>query len=145
MSGSITQLMHTYLNDPLRLSSDYGIPRLDNPTLRGGSTRVTFNGESVFYNTWKFVGFSFAPFSFANITYLRNPGINLKYGDIYTAIGGGVRTRNENLVFGTIEFKAFYYPRVPVNVNPWNITINSDIRFRYVTQLIKRPDFVVVN
>jgi hypothetical protein len=33
LSGSITQLANTVLNDPLRLSSDYGIPQLNNPIL----------------------------------------------------------------------------------------------------------------
>ncbi len=144
LSGSYTQLFHTYLNEPLRLSSDYGIPRLDNPDLLG-STRITINSESVFYNTWKLVGFSFAPFTFANITYIKPIGSEIKGGDVYTAIGGGVRTRNENLVFGTMELKAYYYPRTTRNLNQWNITINTDIRFRYNTQLIKQPDFINVN
>jgi hypothetical protein len=145
LSGSITQLAKTVLNDPLRLSSDYGIPQLNDPTIKA-STRLTFNAQSVFYNTWKFVGFNFAPFLFANTTYLKTIGGPVKNGDIYTAIGGGVRTRNENLVFGTMELKAYYYPRpTPLNLNKWNVTFDTDLRFRYVSQLIKRPDFVVVN
>jgi hypothetical protein len=144
LSGSITQLVNTVLNDPLRLSSDYGIPQLNNPDLRA-STRISFNGETVLYNTWKFVGFSFAPFVFTNLSYLKTIGLSLKTGDIYGAIGGGVRTRNENLVFGTIELKAYYYPRVIGNMNKWNITFNTDLRFKYISQLIRRPDFAVVN
>jgi hypothetical protein len=144
INGSITQLARTYLNAPLLLSSDYGIPQLNNTNLKA-STRITFNGSSVFYNTWKFVGFSFAPFTFTSVTYLKSIGANYKTGDIYTAIGGGVRTRNENLVFGTIELKAYYYPRLADSINQWNITLNTDVRFRYVSQLIKRPDFPVVN
>ncbi len=144
LSGSITQLVNTFQNEPLRLSSDYGIPQLNNPGLKA-STRISVNGESVFYNTWKFLGFSLAPFAFTNISYLKSIGHELKNGDIYTAIGGGARTRNENLVFGTIELKAFYFPRTTGTMNQWNITFNTDLRFKYVSQLIKRPDFVVNN
>ena len=144
LSGSITQLINTYLNEPLRLSSDYGIPQLNNPELKA-STRVTFNAESVLYNTWKFVGFSFAPFTFTNITFLKPIAGIFKSGDMYTAIGGGVRTRNENLVFGTIELKAFYYPRTTGTMSQWNVTLNTGLRFKYLSQLVKRPDFVVVN
>ncbi len=144
LSGSVTQLMRTVLNDPLRLSSDYGIPQLNNPDLKA-STRISFNGETVLYNTWKFVGFSFAPFAFANVSYLKTIGQNVKNGDIYAAVGGGVRTRNENLVFGTMELKAYYYPRITGTMSQWNVTFNTDLRFRYVSQLIKRPDFAVVN
>ena len=144
LSGSITQLVNNYLNEPLRLSSDFGIPQLNNPELKA-STRFTFNAESVFYNTWKFLGFSFAPFTFTNISFLKPIGQILEKGDLYTAIGGGVRTRNENLVFGTLELKAYYYPRTTGTMNQWNITFNTDLRFKYVSQLFKRPDFVVVN
>ncbi len=144
LSGSITQLFNTYLNEPLRLSSDYGIPQLNNPELKA-STRLTLNAESVFYNTWKFVGFNFAPFIFGNITYLKPIGNYIENGDIYTALGGGIRTRNENLVFGTMELKAFYHPRTTGTMNHWSVTFNTDLRFRYISQLIKRPDFVVVN
>jgi hypothetical protein len=144
ISGSITQLVNTFLNDPLRLSSDYGIPQLNNPGLLA-STRITFNEETVLYNTWKLVGFSFAPFIFTNLTYLKTIGQNIKTGDIYAALGAGVRTRNENLVFGTMELKAYYYPRITGTMNQWNITFNTNLRFKYVSQLIKRPDFVVVN
>lgn len=144
LSGSITQLAKTVLNDPLRLSSDYGIPQLNNPTL-SASTRLTFNAETVFYNTWKLVGFSFAPFVFSNVSYLKTIGQNVRTGDIYAAIGGGARTRNENLVFGTIELKAYYYPRITGTMSQFNVTLNTDLRFKYISQLIKRPDFAVVN
>ena len=143
-SGSATQLLNTVQNETLRLSSDYGIPQLNYPELKA-STRVTFNGESVFYNTWKFLGFSFAPFVFSNITYLKTIGRDFNNGDIYSSVGGGVRTRNENLVFGTMELKIYYYPRLTYNLTPWNVTFNTDLRFRYVSQLIRRPDFVLAN
>ncbi len=146
LSGSITQLLKTRLNDPLRLSSDYGIPQLTNPDLKA-STRITLNAETVFYNTWKLVGFSFAPFAFANSSYLKTIGSALEKGDLYTAIGAGIRTRNENLVFGTMELKAYYYPKTSgtLTLNQWNVTFNTDLRYRYTSRLIKRPDFVIVN
>ncbi len=143
-SGSITYQSFVRLNDPLRLSSIYGIPRFQNNNTKV-SGRITINAESVFYNTWKFFGFSFAPFTFTNITYLKIPGIQWSKGEIYSAIGGGIRTRNENLVFGTIELKAYYYPKVANNMNNWNIIMSTDLRFRYQTQLVRKPDFVVVN
>jgi hypothetical protein len=144
ISGSATQLLNTVQNEPLRLSSDYGIPQLYDPELKA-SSRITFNAESVFYNTWKLVGFSFAPFYFANVTYLKQLGFLIKTGDVFTAVGGGVRTRNENLVFGTMELRIAFYPRPTPLRNPWNVTFNTNLRYKYETQLVKPPDFVVVN
>ncbi len=144
LSGRITYQRNTRFNDPLRLSSIFGIPRFQNNT-SDASGRVTINAESVFYNTWKFFGFSFAPFGFTNISYLKISGLNFTKGEVYTALGGGIRTRNENLVFGTIELKAYYYPKVANNMNNWNIIVSTDLRFRYQTQLIRKPDFTIVN
>ncbi|MCX6205025.1 MAG: hypothetical protein NTZ19_02085 [Bacteroidetes bacterium] len=144
LSGSITQLMNTKLNDPLRISGIYGLPEVNDPTIQA-STRITGNYESVFYNTWKFFGFSFAPFGFTNISYLRSNGSTFKEGDIYTSVGAGVRTRNENLVFGTMELRAFYYPRAVGTMNVWNIVFNTALRFKYNSQYIAKPDFAVNN
>ena len=144
ISGSTTMQVRTVMNEPLRLSSIYGIPELNNENIKA-SIRASLNWEAVFYNTWKFFGFSFAPFTFVNTSYLKLLGTNFSKGDIYTAVGGGVRTRNENLVFGTMELKAFYFPRTTGNMTPWNITFNTDLRFKYNSQFMKRPDFAVVN
>jgi len=144
LSGSITQQVKTVLNEPLRLTSIFGIPEFRNELTRA-STRITANCESVFYNTQKNYGFSFAPFIFSNITYLKSIGEGFDKGDIFTSFGTGVRTRNENLVFGTMELKVFYYPRTTDRMTPWNLTFNTGLRFKYNSQLLKRPDFVQVN
>ncbi len=144
ISGSLTQQINTFLNEPIRLSSIYGLPLLRNPnTLSSG--RVSLNIETVFYNTWKFLGFNFAPFNFFNFSYLKDVGKETITGDFYTSIGGGIRTRNENLVFGTMELKFAYLPRVVSTYNVWNISFNTDLQFRYITELIKKPDFIRIN
>lgn len=144
LNGSITQLLRTKLNDPLRISGIYGLPEVNNITIKA-STRITGTYESVFYNTWKFFGFSFAPFGFTNISYLRTSGSSFKDGDIYTSIGAGFRTRNENLVFGTMELRAYYYPRPVENMNIWNLVFNTALKFKYNSQLVAKPDFAVNN
>jgi hypothetical protein len=144
LSGSLTQLINTRLNDPLRLSSIYGIPDFNNISSKT-STRATLNCESVFYNTWKFVGFNFAPFVFTNLSLLKEQSLPITKADLYSAIGTGIRTRNENLVFGTMELRAAYYPRTINNMPVWNITFNTALQYKYNSSLVKRPDFVVVN
>ena len=144
LSGSLTQQINTFLNDPVRLSSIYGLPLLQNPLTRS-SGRATINAETVFYNTWKFFGFSFAPFTFANISYLKNTGREALTGEIFSTVGAGVRTRNENLVFGTMEMKVNYFPKTVATMNQWNITFTTDLKFRYITELIHRPEVVMVN
>jgi len=60
-------------------------------------------------------------------------------------LGGGVKSRNENLVFGTMELRMFYFPRVIAGMNRFRIDFSTDLRFRFVSQFIRRPDFMSVN
>ena len=141
---SATQQVNTILNEPLYLRSEYGIPTFKNDNIQA-ATRVSCNIESVYYNMVKYYGFSFAPFMFVNSSYIKLIGEAVQKGSIYTALGLGCRTRNENLVFGTIELKAYYYPRTISNMTPLNISLTTGLRFRYNSQLIRRPDFVQMN
>jgi hypothetical protein len=141
---SATQQLNTILNEPLFLRSEFGIPTFRNDNIQA-ATRVSCNLESVYYNMVKYYGFSFAPFVFVNTSYIKLIGEAIQKGSIYTALGLGCRTRNENLVFGTIELKAYYYPRTISNMTPLNVTLTTGLRFRYNSQLIRRPDFVQLN
>jgi hypothetical protein len=141
---SATQQVNTVLNEPLYLRSEYGIPTFKNDNIQA-ATRVSCNIESVYYNKVKYYGFSFAPFMFVNSSYIKLIGEAVEKGSIYTALGLGCRTRNENLVFGTIELKAYYYPRTISNMTPLNISLATGLKFRYNSQLIRRPDFVQMN
>ncbi|MBC7650241.1 MAG: hypothetical protein H7101_00675 [Deinococcales bacterium] len=145
LNASISQQYNRSLDEPIRLNSIYGIEQFNSDSATLADTRLSFGGTSVFYNTWKLSGFSFAPFAAANITFIKPIGKSIGRGDVYSSFGGGIRSRNENLVFGTMELKAFYFPRVTNTMNVWNITFVTDLRFRYNSQYIKRPDFVNMN
>ncbi|MEP7255890.1 MAG: hypothetical protein ABI666_08925 [Ferruginibacter sp.] len=144
LSTAITAQVNPVLNAPLYLNSDFGLPYFNNGSVNS-DLRATVKGESVFYNTKKLLGFRFAPFMFANLSLLKPTKLGLQKSDLFSAFGGGIRTRNENLVYGTIELKAYYFPRLNGDMNPWKIELNSNIRFKYKSSFISRPDFIVAN
>jgi hypothetical protein len=141
---SFTQTLKNKFNEALLISSSYGIPQLNKERIYGG-TRITANWESVWYNSKSFFGFRASPFAFGNITYLRTVGQSIDKGDIYSSIGSGMRVRNENLIFGTIELRAFYFPRTNRQVSPWNISLITNLRYKYNSSIISKPDFVQIN
>ncbi len=141
ISTGISAQANPALNEPLYLNSNFGLPYFSNDSLQS-DLRATLKIESVFYNTTKILGFRFAPFVFADGILLKPSKMNLKHSDIFGAVGGGVRTRNENLVFGTVEIRAYYFPRLNGNMSPWKIELNSNIRFKFRSSFISRPDFV---
>lgn len=144
LTTGITAQANPVLNTPLFLRSDYGLPYFDNGTLNS-DLRATVRAESVFYNTRRILGFRFAPFAFADACLVKPTKLNLDKSDLFTAIGGGIRTRNENLVLGTIELKGYYYPRVNGEMRNWKVEVNSNIRFKYRSSFINRPGVINAN
>lgn len=144
INTGIAAQVNPALNLPLFLNSQFGLPYFNNDSLQS-DLRATLKTETVFYNTRKFLGFRFAPFMFADGIMVKPSKQGLKYSDIFTAVGGGVRTRNDNLVFGTIELKGYYFPRTNGNMNVFKIELNSNLRFKFRNNLSVRPEFVSGN
>ena len=144
INTGVTTQVNPFLNEPLFLNSDYGFRYFNNGTTNA-DLRGTLKTESVFYNTRKLLGFRFAPFIFGDIILLKPTKLGINKIDVYSAIGGGVRTRNENLVFGTIELKGYYFPRVNGDMKGWKVELKSEIRFKYISSFISRPNFIIAN
>ncbi len=141
---SFAETLKNKFNESLLINSIYGIPQLNKERIKGG-TRIAANWESIWYNSRTFFGFKKAPFVFANLTYIRTMGEPISTGDIYTSIGAGCRVRNENLILGTIELKGYYFPRTNLQLSPWNLSLIANIRFKYNSSIINKPDFVAIN
>jgi len=143
MTASITKQYNHVLDEPLVIESQYGQPDYQN-NLEGGHLRISGSAESVFYSPWNLLYFRFAPFVFAGTTLFKVGGEAPKTLFV-PSIGGGIRTRNESLVFGTIELKGLYYPRKDFFSNNFEIQFNTNLRYKYNQNFIRRPEFVRVN
>jgi hypothetical protein len=145
LSTGIARQFNFLLNEPLLPGKEYGFREI-NPNIFGANTRITTKAETVFYSPWSVLFFRFAPFVFGNAAYINWESENeLRLPKFYTAVGGGIRIRNESLVFGTTEFRGIYFPRKNFSNESWRIEVNTNIRFKYNQELIKRPELVRVN
>ncbi|MEO7767336.1 MAG: hypothetical protein ABIS01_07910 [Ferruginibacter sp.] len=142
--ASFTQQMRPILNQPLFLRSMFGLPYYDNSMI-SADFRGSLKGETVFYNTNRYWGFRIAPFLFGDMSVIRPINQPLNKSELYSAWGGGIRSRNENLIFGTIELKGYVFPRPIGYMKGYKIELNTSIRFKYNSTFIRKPDFVVPN
>jgi hypothetical protein len=135
----------TLLTAPLILQSQqYGLPHYNsNPAILPGQIRTTINFEADFYNNVKHLGFKFAPFVFADVSAITPYNESYSNNNRYSEVGAGFRTRNENLIFGTIQVKLYFFLN-PIQA-PFYPDISSDNVFRYNSTFIGEPDFVVDN
>lgn len=144
ITGSISTQWNKVLNEPFLLESQYGLQEYTNIFL-GGDHRVTAKAESVFFSPWTLASFKFAPFVFGNAALLTPGDLPLNHTKLYGTIGGGLRSRNESLIFGTLELKTYYFPGKNFNGDSFRIEFNTSVKFKYNTQSIRRPQFTVLN
>ncbi|HEU4632463.1 MAG TPA: hypothetical protein VFS22_00670, partial [Flavisolibacter sp.] len=145
LSFNVGRQFSSLLDEPLLMESNYGLEHFKNNFL-GGYTRATMKGESVFFSPWSVLFFKFAPFVFSSATLFQyHSEVRPHNTRLYTALGGGIRTRNESLIFGTIELRGAYFPRKDAFNNSFIIQLNTNLRFKYNQEFIRRPDFVRVN
>ena len=141
---NFTRLFNRTTYDPLQINNSLGLRYFSADTLRG-TQRFSLYTESFFFAKYKLFGFQLAPFIFIDGSMLKPEGKPFFTSDIYTGIGGGLRTRNVNLVFGTAEVRFVYFPRKAQDTNSFKISFSSEIRFRYNSNYIRPPDIIQLN
>lgn len=146
LNFDLAQQINTVFNQPLFANSQFGLPEYGSEVINneqvGGTLRSTAKVESEFFSPWSVVAFRFAPFVFSNIS-LFSP---YKYiPKVLSSVGGGIRTRNESLIFGTIELKGYYFPEKNFHNERFRFSLSTNVIFKYNTQFVKKPDFIQIN
>jgi len=141
---SFTRLWNRVGLDPLTINNVFGLRYFTNDST-SGVQRVTLHSETTFFLNYKLLGFKFAPFVFGDVSFLTPESGSIYKSDLYNGLGAGMRTRNENLVFNTIEFRAVYFPRNTLYNRSFKIMINTGIQFRYNNTYVRQPDVVFLN
>lgn len=140
---SYAALINRSTSQLLHLNNEFGVRGFQTDSLRGDS-RLGVTTETVIFTPWKFLGFKFAPIAFADIAFLSNKKA-VFYDKPYWGIGAGVRTRNENLIFGTIEFKFTFYPRREEDLSQFRFSVTSNLRIKYSGSFVRLPSFISPN
>ncbi|GGA83117.1 hypothetical protein GCM10011511_02680 [Puia dinghuensis] len=130
--------------DPLTINNVFGL-RYFTGDSTFGVQRITLHSETTFWLNYKFLGFKFAPFAFGDLSFLTPENDKLQKSALYHGIGAGIRTRNENLVFNTIELRMVYFPRKTMQNTSFKIFINTGIQFRYNSTYVRQPDVIFLN
>jgi hypothetical protein len=144
LRASLTRLYNRRTYDPLQINNTLGLRYFSADSLRG-TQRISLYGETFFFARYKFLGFQLAPFLFVDGSLLEGEDKDFYTSDIYTGVGGGIRTRNVNLIFPTAELRIVYFPRKAQNMNSFVVSFSADIQFRYRTNYVRAPDVIQLN
>jgi len=130
--------------DPLTINNVFGL-RYFSGDSTFGAQRMTFHSETTFFLNYKLLGFKFAPFAFGDLSLLTPDNAKFDKSSLYHGLGAGMRARNENLIFQTIELRAVWFPRKTEQNSSFKIMLNTGIQFRYNSTYVKAPDVIYLN
>jgi hypothetical protein len=110
--------------------------------LVNGNQRLHFNFESVAFSPYMLGGFRFALFSFADIGIIGSNNKIIFDQEYYSGFGFGIRLRNENLVFKTIQLRLTYYPKVPSDFSNIEFRLSGEIRPKFNDFSVGEPQLL---
>jgi hypothetical protein len=126
--------------DYLNISGDQGIRGINSEQLIG-TTRLTLGTETVFFSDKSLLGFRIAYFVFADIG-MVNGAESIWKSPLYQGYGIGLRLRNENLTFNTVQLRIGYYPNIPGNSSVFRFGANGNVPLRLRDFDISAPAIV---
>ncbi|HXS35721.1 MAG TPA: hypothetical protein VN721_03410 [Flavipsychrobacter sp.] len=142
--ASYSGIYNSITSQPLRIDNQYGIREFLSDSVYG-NRRLNLQLETEFYLKYKILGFQFAPFPYVDLALIKPSNAGPFEYQLYSGIGGGIRARNENLVFETIELRFFFYPVAPNDMRGFKVILNANIRYRYTSNYVTAPDVVQLN
>ena len=122
-----------YSNEFLTFIKDNGFSGFKNDSVRG-TQRLSISFESVMFRPVNLYGFRFAFYGFTDFSFLSGTNEILGNGHSLSSIGLGIRIRNDNLIFNTLQVRIGYFPNPPLYSNISWVTISGE-------QLLKPETF----
>lgn len=106
--------------------------------------RLVTHLESQLYAPFQLIGFRFAPFVAIDVVAL-DCDLCISDEKIYYGLSGGLRTRNENLIFGTMELKVTYIPQNEFGDSKINIGFKQNLWVKNSGSFVRKPTLIKYN
>jgi len=119
-----TQGFHRISGEVIRMDDRNGFEGLGINDLLG-QKRLVAGTESVVFTPWYIYGFSTAVYGFVNCGILTTEDKALFDNPIYVGLGVGLRIRNENLVFNTLQIQFSYFPVEPPGASATDFSLSG--------------------
>jgi hypothetical protein len=133
IKADYTRGFDRYHDEYLAFSHEDGFTGFRNDSV-GGRQRLAVNLESVLFSPVNFYGFRFAFFGFADLGFLFGTNEFVQQGEVLSSIGLGIRIRNDNLVFNTLQIRLGYFPNLPEYSSVNHVLVSGE-------QLLKPDNF----
>ena len=128
-------------SERITINDKYGIRGLKSKTLIG-TQKLSMNIESVLFSPLYILGFRFATFGFLDIGLIGSEKISIVKQQMYSGIGIGIRIKNENLIFNTVQLRFAFYPLEPERSNRFSIDVSDVPSVNFSDFKVKQPHVI---
>jgi hypothetical protein len=122
-----------YTDEYLKFIDNNGFTGFKNDSING-IQRFTLSLESVLFSPANYHGFKFAFFGFSDLGMLAGSNQLIGNGVHLVSLGLGLRIRNDNLLFNTLQIRLAFFPNPPSYSEINNLSISGE-------QLLKPNNF----
>lgn len=129
------------IKNPLDINHENGIQGFRADSLAGDS-RLRTRFQALVFTNWKLLGFNFAIVPQLDFAFLAQRNESILSSELFQGYSLGLRTRNENLIFNTVELRGYFFPSTVENINHYRIAISASLRIKYPTTLVRAPDTI---
>lgn len=142
LSATYSQLGKHQVLEWLRVGK-YEIAGLSTDSLYA-DRRLALHGETALYTPGSLLGFRFAPFAALDVAWVDCIS-SVRPTDLLWGYSAGIRTRNENLIFGTMEMKMTYIPEDEYGRSKFVFGFRQNLRVKNTGSFVKAPSLVRYN
>ncbi len=129
------------IKNPLDINNNNGVQGFIADSLAGDS-RLRARLQALVFTNWKLLGFNFAVVPQFDFAFLGQRNESPIDGNFFQGYSLGLRTRNENLIFNTVEVRGYFFPTVVENINHFRLNVTASLRIKYPTNLVRAPDTI---
>jgi hypothetical protein len=103
-----------------------------------GTSKAFGRMETAFYTPWQVIGFRVAPFVGVSAAWMDCLTCQDK-NTLFWGFSTGFRTRNENLIFGTIELRVTYIPANDITGSQFAFDFKQRLKIKNSGTFVKPP------
>lgn len=126
---------------PFDINNSNGLEGFRSDSLRGDA-RLRARIQAIIFTPVKLLGFNFALVPQFDYAFLASSRQSVFAGDFFQGYSIGLRSRNENLIFNTVEIRGYFFPKTVEGYDPVRVAITGNLRIKYPTSLVSPPSTV---
>ena len=130
--------INRYNEEFIYLKDDNGIRGFRSNQVKG-KKKLVLNTETVLFQQPEFLGFNIAFFGFWDMGLIGEEKKSIFRGDFYSGFGLGLRLRNENLVFNTLQLRLSFYPNAPSDFSNFGFSMREIGRSSFYSFQPRKP------